>query len=56
MTDESLEIMKSISKSFEARWKQLGGKVVGIACLIELVELGGRAKLAGEDLFAVLQY
>ena len=36
--------------------KQLGGKVVGIACLIELVELGGRAKIAGEDLFAVLQY
>ena len=31
--------------------KQLGGKVVGIAFLIELVELGGRAKLAGEDLF-----
>ena len=36
--------------------KQVGGKVVGIACLIELVELGGRAKVAGEDLFAVLQY
>ena len=36
--------------------KQLGGTVVGIAFLIELVELGGRAKLAGEDLFAVLQY
>src|SRR6188472_1834920 len=36
--------------------KQVGGKVVGIACLIELVELNGRAKLVGEDLFAVLQY
>jgi adenine phosphoribosyltransferase len=36
--------------------KQVGGKVVGIACLIELVELGGRAKIAGEDLFTVLQY
>ena len=35
--------------------KQVGGKVVGIACLIELVDLGGRAKVAGEDLFAVLR-
>ncbi len=36
--------------------KQLGGRVEGIAFLIELVELGGRSKLQGEDLFAVLQY
>lgn len=36
--------------------KQLGGRVEGIAFLIELVELGGRSKLAGEQLFAVLQY
>ena len=36
--------------------KQVGGKLEGIAFLIELVGLGGRAKLKGEDLFAVLQY
>jgi adenine phosphoribosyltransferase len=36
--------------------KQVGGKVEGVAFLIELVELGGRAKLKDEDLFAVLQY
>ena len=36
--------------------KQVGGKVEGVAFLIELVELGGRAKLEGEQLFAVLQY
>ena len=36
--------------------KQLGGHVEGIAVLIELVELNGRAKLEGEKLFAVLKY
>jgi adenine phosphoribosyltransferase len=36
--------------------KQLGGRVEGIAVLIELVELNGRAKLEGEKLFAVLKY
>jgi adenine phosphoribosyltransferase len=36
--------------------KQAGGRVEGLALLIELVELNGRAKLEGEDLFAVLQY
>jgi adenine phosphoribosyltransferase len=36
--------------------KQVGGRVEGLALLIELVELNGRAKLEGEDLFAVLQY
>ena len=36
--------------------KQVGGKLEGVAFLIELVGLGGRAKLKGEDLFAVLQY
>jgi adenine phosphoribosyltransferase len=36
--------------------KQVGGVVEGVAFLIELVELGGRAKLNGEELFAVLQY
>jgi len=36
--------------------KQLGGDVHGVAFLIELAELKGRAKLAGENIFAVLQY
>jgi adenine phosphoribosyltransferase len=36
--------------------KQLGGKVEGIAVLIELVELNGRERLKGEALFALLQY
>ena len=36
--------------------KQLGGVVEGIAFLIELVALNGRAKLPGEKIHAVLQY
>ncbi len=36
--------------------RQLGGEVVGVAVLIELVGLNGRAKLAGENVRAVLQY
>jgi adenine phosphoribosyltransferase len=36
--------------------KQLGGVVEGVAFLIELVALNGRAKLAGEKIHAVLQY
>lgn len=36
--------------------KQLGGQVQGLAFLIELVELAGRSKLAGEQIHAVLQY
>jgi adenine phosphoribosyltransferase len=36
--------------------KQLGGKVEGIAVLIELVELKGRDRLQGEPLFALLKY
>jgi adenine phosphoribosyltransferase len=36
--------------------KQVGGVVVGLAFLIELVALNGRAKLAGETIHAVLQY
>jgi adenine phosphoribosyltransferase len=36
--------------------KQLGGQVEGVAFLIELVELNGRSRLQGEDVFAVLQY
>ena len=36
--------------------RQLGGDVVGVAFLIELVELKGREKLRGEQVRAVLQY
>jgi adenine phosphoribosyltransferase len=36
--------------------KEAGGTVEGVAFLIELVELGGRAKLAGERVSVVLQY
>ena len=36
--------------------KQLGGRVEGVAVLIELAELNGRAKLAGEQLHVVLKY
>ena len=36
--------------------KGLGGAVHGLAFLIELVALNGRAKLAGEQVSAVLQY
>jgi adenine phosphoribosyltransferase len=36
--------------------KQIGGVVEGVAFLIELVTLNGRAKLAGENIHAVLRY
>jgi adenine phosphoribosyltransferase len=36
--------------------KQLGGDVLGLAFLIELVGLNGRARLAGEQVHTVLQY
>jgi len=36
--------------------KQIGGVVEGVAFLIELVGLNGRAKLPGERIHAVLQY
>jgi adenine phosphoribosyltransferase len=36
--------------------KQAGGQVEGISFLIELLELGGRGKLTGENVTAVLQY
>lgn len=36
--------------------ERLGGKVVGIACLIELSFLGGREKLAGYDFFSLIAY
>ena len=36
--------------------KELGGQVEGVAFLIELVALGGRGKLPGENVTAVLAY
>jgi adenine phosphoribosyltransferase len=36
--------------------KQGGGSIAGVSVLIELVELGGRAKLAGETVTTVLEY
>jgi adenine phosphoribosyltransferase len=36
--------------------KELGGEVVGIALLIELVGLNGRSKLDGENVHVVLKY
>ena len=36
--------------------KQLGAVVEGVAFLIELVDLKGRAKLTGENIHVVLQY
>jgi adenine phosphoribosyltransferase len=36
--------------------RRLGGAVHGLAFLIELVALNGRAKLAGEQVLTVLQY
>lgn len=36
--------------------RQIGGHVVGVAVLIELVALNGRAKLQAEKVMAVLQY
>jgi len=36
--------------------RQLGGTVHGVAVLIELAELNGRGKLAGENVHAVLTY
>jgi adenine phosphoribosyltransferase len=36
--------------------KHLGGKLHGLAFLIELTFLNGKAKLTGENVFSVLQY
>ena len=36
--------------------ERLGGVVVGLAFLLELVELGGRSQLAGRRIHAVLRY
>ena len=36
--------------------KQLGGQLLGLAFLIELLFLNGKAKLPGESVYSVLQY
>jgi adenine phosphoribosyltransferase len=36
--------------------KQLGGRVEGVAFLIELTDLNGRKQLQGENILAVVQY
>jgi adenine phosphoribosyltransferase len=36
--------------------ERVGGKVVGLACVVELTFLHGRDKLAGYDVFSLLQY
>jgi adenine phosphoribosyltransferase len=36
--------------------RRIGGTVHGLAFLIELVALNGRARLAGENIHASLQY
>jgi adenine phosphoribosyltransferase len=36
--------------------KKLGGELTGLAFLIELIALNGRAKIAGEQIYSVLQY
>jgi len=36
--------------------RKAGGKVIGIAFLIELDFLNGRSKLAGEPVYSVLRY
>lgn len=36
--------------------EEAGGVVAGLAFIIELTELGGRARLAGYDVFSLLQY
>ncbi|HEU5442133.1 MAG TPA: adenine phosphoribosyltransferase [Ktedonobacterales bacterium] len=36
--------------------EQLGAQVVSLAFLIELVDLNGRARLPGQDVFALLRY
>lgn len=36
--------------------EKLGGKVVGLAFLVELVDLKGRAKLKGYDIYSMITY
>ena len=44
------------AKAASALVRRVGGELVGLAFLIELNFLKGREKLAGEEVFSVLQY
>ena len=44
------------AKATAALVRRLGGEVVGLAFLIELLALNGRSRLAGENVYTVLQY
>ena len=44
------------SKAAASLVEEIGGKVCGIACLIELRVLKGRDKLAGHDVFTLISY
>ena len=37
-------------------WSGAGGRVQGMAVVIELTDLGGRARLPGNDIFTLLKY
>ena len=36
--------------------EKVGGKVAGVGVVVELTFLNGRSKLAGYDVFSLLQY
>ena len=36
--------------------EEVGGKVIGLGFVVELTFLNGRSKLAGHDVFSLLQY
>jgi len=44
------------AKATVALLRGCGAEVVGVSFLIELVDLGGRARLTGEQVSSVLQY
>jgi adenine phosphoribosyltransferase len=44
------------AKATTALVRHLGGDLVGLAFLVELLALNGRAKLPGEQVYSVLQY
>jgi adenine phosphoribosyltransferase len=44
------------AKATAALVRKLGGEVVSLAFLIELLALNGRARLVGENVYTVLQY
>ena len=44
------------AKATAALVRKLGGDIVGLAFLIEVLALNGRSKLAGENIYTVLQY